>query len=83
MSPRGQKSATFIGTWYFPSGNSVDVYVWRDGLAFHTLHLWDSGPPLTPADEGYYRDVVRPRSSSTRIGGLRFWSGHSAVSTSS
>jgi len=61
MSPRGQKSATFIGTWDFPSGNSADVYVWRDGVAFHTLHLWDSGPPLTPADEGYYRDVVRPQ----------------------
>ncbi len=56
MTPRVR-----LGDWTCPSGNNVEVFFRPvgDGLAVLDME-WDAPPPLTPADDSYYRRVVRP-----------------------
>jgi len=51
-----------LGSWTFPSGNHVDVYLEPDagdGVRQATCE-WDSPPPLSVEDEGHYLAVVLP-----------------------
>jgi hypothetical protein len=50
-----------LGDWTCPSGNNVEVFYRLIGDGFAALELeWDGPPPLQPADEVYYLDVIRP-----------------------
>jgi hypothetical protein len=51
-----------LGSWAFPSGNHVDVYVEGDdgGRERRATCEWDSPPPLSVADESYYLVIVLP-----------------------
>jgi hypothetical protein len=51
-----------LGRWVFPSGNCLDAYLEPDagdGVR-HATCEWDSPPPLSVADESYYRVIVLP-----------------------
>ena len=51
-----------LGSWAFPSGNHVDVYLETDagGDLRHATCAWDSPPPLSASDERHYLTVVLP-----------------------
>lgn len=50
-----------VGSWAFPSGNSVDVTFQRgaDGLG-HIRFWWDNPPPLEIGDLHFYLNLIRP-----------------------
>lgn len=51
-----------LGSWVFPSGNHVDVYLepdTGDGERRATCE-WDSPPPLSASDKKHYLTVVLP-----------------------
>jgi hypothetical protein len=57
MSAQG----SLIGSWTCPSGNSCDVFLRRGGPGLEYVDLlWDAPPPLQPADERFYFDVILP-----------------------
>ena len=50
-----------IGKWTCPSGNQVDAqFTPNNHKGGEVTFLWDEGPPLTPDDEVYYLQVIRP-----------------------
>ena len=50
-----------LGDWTCPSGNNVVVYAEIHATDEAVLRMqWDTPPPLRPADEIYYRAVIRP-----------------------
>lgn len=60
FSTRGQP--TSLGSWRFPSGNSVDVSHARDADGNdHLFCEWENPPPLRPSDMAHYRTVIRPQ----------------------
>jgi hypothetical protein len=50
-----------MGAWVLPSGNTCDAVLTIDENGIrHILFAWDDPPPLSPADESFYRRVVIP-----------------------
>ena len=51
-----------LGSWAFPTGNRVEVYLESDaGSGWRQATCeWDSPPPLTAADELHYLTLVLP-----------------------
>lgn len=51
----------WLGAWTCPSGNGVEVFYRQLEDGFAALELeWDAPPPLQPADEAHYVNVIRP-----------------------
>jgi hypothetical protein len=50
-----------IGNWTCPSGNRVDALL--QGTGPDVTFCWDVAPPnLTPEDQAYYIQVIRPEA---------------------
>ena len=59
-----------LGTWWCPSGNSVDVFFEADANGVgHLFCEWDYPPPLSPEDHAYYLAVVLPKVRLLASGG--------------
>ncbi len=53
---------TPLGSWRFPSGNSLDATIKTTADGAHLIACaWDTPPPLSASDRVHYHAVVLPQ----------------------